>query len=285
MKKSLKTMRNLTLIGAALCAVKGLDMRLETTHYIIKSRKIPREFDGFRIVQVSDYHCDAVPALLGEIQGEEPDIIVTTGDMADDEGSYAPAVRLASNLVRVAPVYAVNGNHELWRSDYQRFEEELREVGVRTLSNESVPVKRGAAEIVLSGINDPFSRDGSKMMSSVKESLSRIKIDTSLYNILLFHRANMFDAFKNKGFDLILAGHMHGGQFRLPNGRGVIAPRSGWGSNSPVLFPKYFAGHYAHSEGTQMIVNRGLGNPMIIPRLFNRPEITVIILRREEENV
>ena len=282
MNKKIKILRNLALVGGTLCAVKGLDTRLEVTHYKMRSPKIPKEFDGFRIVQVSDYHCDTIPALLSEIQNEDPNIIVTTGDMADDEGSYTPAVRLGKNLVNIAPTYAVNGNHELWRSDYSRFEAALRDAGVHTMSNISIPISRGNAKIILSGIDDPFTRDGFKMVNRVEEELSQIHVDRNFYNILLFHRANMLDIFKDKGFDLILAGHMHGGQFRLPNGRGIIAPRSGWGSNSPILFPKYFAGHYEHSDGTQMIVNRGLGNPMIIPRLFNRPEITVIILKHEK---
>lgn len=282
MNKKIKILRNLALVGGTLCAVKGLDTRLEVTHYKMRSPKIPKEFDGFRIVQVSDYHCDTIPALLSEIQNEDPNIIVTTGDMADDEGSYTPAVRLGKNLVNIAPTYAVNGNHELWRSDYNKFEAALRDAGVHTMSNISIPISRGNAKIILSGIDDPFTRDGFKMVNRVEEELSQIHVDRNFYNILLFHRANMLDIFKDKGFDLILAGHMHGGQFRLPNGRGIIAPRSGWGSNSPILFPKYFAGHYEHSDGTQMIVNRGLGNPMIIPRLFNRPEITVIILKHEK---
>ena len=282
MNKKLRVLRNLALVGGTLCAVKGLDTRLEVTHYKMRSPKIPKEFDGFRIVQVSDYHCDTIPALLSEIQNEDPNIIVTTGDMADDEGSYTPAVRLSKNLVNIAPTYAVNGNHELWRSDYSKFEKALRDAGVHTMSNISIPISRGNSKIILSGIDDPFTRDGFKMVNRVEEELSQIHVDKNFYNILLFHRANMLDIFKDKGFDLILAGHMHGGQFRLPNGRGIIAPRSGWGSNSPILFPKYFAGHYEHSDGTQMIVNRGLGNPMIIPRLFNRPEITVIILKHQE---
>ena len=91
----------------------------------------------------------------------------------------------------------------------------------------------------------------------------------------------MFDIIKDKGFDLILAGHMHGGQFRLPSGRGLISPKSSLGSNTPVLLPKYFAGRFEFAD-TTMIVNRGLGNPMVIPRLFNRPEVTLITLRTEK---
>lgn len=148
------------------------------------------------------------------------------------------------------------------------------------LRDETVILKYGNGEIALSGIDDPFTRDGASMRRNVRHSLKKIAPDMSMFNLLLFHRANMFDTIKDSGFDLILTGHMHGGQFRLPTGQGVIAPKSSWGSNSPMLFPKYFAGRYQH-KNTTMIVNRGLGNPMPIPRLFNRPEITVIKLRRD----
>ena len=85
---------------------------------------------------------------------------------------------------------------------------------------------------------------------------------------------------RSGGFDLILAGHMHGGQIRLPNGRGVCTPKSSWPSGTPMLFPKYVAGHYRYKK-TDMIINRGIGNPMIIPRLFNRPELTIITLKHK----
>ena len=97
------------------------------------------------------------------------------------------------------------------------------------------------------------------------------------FSILLSHRADLYPDIKDTGVDLILSGHMHGGQIRLPWGNGVFSPTSSIPSGESLLFPKYFGGYYSYKD-THMIVNRGLGNPMIIPRLFNRPEITVITL-------
>lgn len=275
--KSSKLLKGAAITGAAMFAIRGLDDRLETTHYIIESDKIPREFDGFRIAQVSDFHASTVPGLVDEIRGETPDIIVSTGDLVHDRGSYEPGVLLCERLVRIAPTYAVTGNHDLRRADYSRFQRELDETGVVTLHDESVILGRGAAEITLSGIEDPFSEDGHTIEQNVNVSLERIGA-TDNYHIVLFHRANHLDLLKNRGYDLVLSGHLHGGQIRLPNGRGVCTPKSSWTSGAPVLFPKYFGGHYKHCS-MDMIVNRGIGNPMIVPRLFNRPEITIIILR------
>ncbi len=281
MNSTLRILRNAALIGGVACIIKGLDTRLEVTHLNVTSSRIPDEFDGFVIVHISDYHCDTVPGLLEAIRCESPDVILTTGDMADDEGSYTPSVRLFKHLLQIAPTFAVTGNHDLWRSDYDKYERELDSLGVLTLRNKTTYIEKNGALIALSGIDDPFTRNGQTMTERVENSLSELNIDTNMYNILLFHRANMLDLLKDRGFDLILSGHMHGGQFRLPvSGQGMLAPKSGWGSNSPMLFPKYFGGRYEHKD-TTMIVNRGLGNPMIIPRLFNRPEVTVIKLTKE----
>lgn len=279
MKKIIKT---LAVTGGILCIVKGLDDRLETTHYVMESPEIPEEFTGFRILQFSDLHADSIPGLVDEIRNEAPDVIVSTGDLVHDRGSYAQGVRICKRLTEIAPVYAVTGNHDLWRSDYTELEKELTDIGVRTLHSERVLLEKNGARIGLCGIDDPFSRDNARIKQVIKSSLKKLPRYDG-YDILLFHRANLLDLLKNHGFNLILSGHMHGGQFRLPkSGRGIISPKSSWSGNK-LFFPKYFAGHY-NSQKTQMIVNRGVGNPMIIPRLFNRPEITVVTLRHSAEN-
>ncbi len=275
-----KLLKGAAVTGGILFAAKGLDDRLETTHYIIKSSKVPRSFDGFRIVQVSDFHASTVPGIIEEIRNETPDIIVSTGDLVHDRGSYDAGIRLSERMVDIAPVYAVTGNHDLRRTDYPRFQNELDRTGVLTLHDESVTLKKDGEAITLSGAEDPFSTDGSTIEQNIEASIAKMNTSEN-YHILLFHRANHMDLLKDKGFDLVLSGHMHGGQIRLPNGRGVCSPKSSWSSGSPMLFPKYFGGHYRYM-GMDMIVNRGIGNPMIIPRLFNRPEITVIILKHKE---
>lgn len=278
MKKLIKTA---AITGGALCLVSGLDNRLEVTHYNIVSKKIPKGFDGFKILQISDYHNDTVPGLVEEIKQETPDIIVSTGDLADDEGSYLPAVRLCEHLVDIAPVYAVTGNHDLWRGDYEQFERELSAMGVVTLHSERRILTSGDDEIALSGIDDPFTMNSSKAADYIQTSIAKLSRYDG-YEVLLFHRANLFDHLKNHGFDLVLSGHMHGGQIRFPSGKGLVAPRSGWIGKASVFFPKYVGGHY-RAPRTEMIVNRGIGNPMLIPRLFNRPEITVITLNHKKE--
>ncbi len=274
-----KLIKGAAIGGGVLFAAKGLDNRLQTTHYTISSDKIPPEFHGFRIVQISDLHASVVPGVASEIESEKPDIIVMTGDLVHDRGSYEPGIRLASRLVSIAPVYSVTGNHDLRRSDYKHFQHKLDSTGVITLHDESDTLRRRGAQITLSGIEDPFAESFRSLSNNIIKSLEKIP-KTENYHIVLFHRANHMNFLKDKGFDLVLSGHMHGGQLRLPGGRGICSPKSSWGADTPMLFPKYFAGHY-RSGNMDMIVNRGLGNPMLIPRLFNRPEITVVILKHK----
>lgn len=259
---------------------QGLDKRLEITNYIVQSNKIPAEFNGFKIAQISDYHSDSVPGVTDAIRDIKPNLIVSTGDLADDDGSYLPALHLCERIAAIAPVYAVTGNHDVWRGDYGDFERDIENAGVKTLHNERVILESGGGNISLSGIDDPFTLNSARACETVRNNLSKIRRYDG-YDILLFHRANLFDSVKDQGFDLILAGHMHGGQIRLPSGRGFVSPKSGWTGKRSVFFPKYSGGRYT-SDSSEMLVSRGIGNPMLIPRLFNRPELTVVTLQHAE---
>lgn len=271
-----RILKGSAIAGGAMLVLKGLDDRLETTRYEISSDKIPADFKGFKIVHISDLHSQSAPGMYDEIQGEKPDIIVITGDIAHDRGTYLPAVHILKRLRQIAPVYYVSGNHDVRRPDYAQYCNALEETGAVSLDDKSIEWHKGSSSITISGIADPFSEAQSTIGNNINMSLEKIAT-TNNFHICLFHRANHMDSLLCKDFDLILSGHMHGGQFRLPNGRGVCAPKSSWGSGGKLLFPKYFGGHYKKGN-TDMIVNRGIGNPMVIPRLFNRPEITVITL-------
>lgn len=269
----------LAVIGGALLLANGLDNRLEVTHYQVKQKSLPKEFDGFRIVHISDFHCDTTPGLVNEIRGEFPDIIVITGDLAHDTGSFDAFIHLLEQLLKIAPCYMVSGNHDVWRTDYKDLVAACRARGGIFLQDERVELERSGAKIAISGIEDPFTRDKDLMAKKLAQSLNTLGPYDG-YELLLFHRASSLDRLKDQGFDLILAGHMHGGQFRIPGVGGVLAPRSSLSENSKMFFPKYFGGRYENG-GTVMIVNRGIGNPMVIPRFFNRPEIGSIVLEHE----
>lgn len=241
---------------------------LQVTNYTISSDRIPENFDGFSIVQISDLHNTAFGKnncrLLAQIRTLSPDIIVITGDIVH-ASPMEEALAFARQAVEVAPTYYVSGNHE-HRMDYETLFAELRESGVTVLRNESTVIWKNGEHICLAGIEDPiFYPDG-----TVEEKLLPL-IQEDAYTVLLSHRPELFDTYASCGIDLVFAGHVHGGQFRLPFVGGLYAPNQG-------LFPKYDAGTFT-SGNTNMIVSRGLGNSAFPFRLFNRPEIVAVTLK------
>ena len=275
---ALKNLTKVLLVGAGAAYIaKGLDRRLEITNYIIENPKIPADLDNFKIVLIADLHSDIIAGLVGSIAAEKPDMILSAGDLADDEGSFEPAISFAGQIAQIAPVYAVTGNHDLWRNDYKDYAAALSNTGVVTLHNRRIIFRLNSADIALTGLDDPLAHDNGKIEENLEKEFSKLG-QYNGFDILLFHRANLFDLIKDKGFDLVLSGHMHGGLMRFPNGRGIFAPKSGFGANSSAFFPKYYAGSYK-SGNTEMIVSRGLGNATFLPRLYNRPELVTISLR------
>ena len=139
MKKS-KILAGALTAAAAAC---GFDRRLEVTSYEISSPKIPKSFDKFKIVHISDYHNDSVLGVSEKIRRICPDIIVMTGDMTHDKHkSYEPAVILVKRLVKIAPCFMVSGNHDIWRCDYQSYVDECKNSGAVFLQNESHTLKK-----------------------------------------------------------------------------------------------------------------------------------------------
>ena len=245
----------------------------------ITNDKIPQSFEGFRIAQVSDLHNAELGKdnnkLIEKLNECEPDIIVLTGDLIDsNHTNLEVALSFAQQAVKIAPCYFVTGNHEAWvGSQYEELKTSLENAGVTVLQDEAIELNYGDECIQLIGLNDPdFSERDSFLSESILETkLSEINISNG-FTILLSHRPEHFNVYQNKNIDLVLSGHAHGGQFRLPFLGGVIAPNQG-------LFPKYDAGTYTEN-GTTMIVSRGIGNSIIPFRVNNRPEIVLVELHR-----
>ncbi len=277
-----KLLKAALIAGGAMTAIKALDTRLEITYETVESKNLPESFDGFKIVHLSDYHNDQVPTLTNEVREEDPDLIVCTGDMADDKGSYRPALALTERLCSVAPVLMVTGNHDLWRTDFPEMEKDMNAAGARFLHNERVYISKNDEKIAVSGIDDPFVCSQKKVDDFIDSAMNELS-ESDCFEILLFHRANLLNRFADCSYDLILSGHMHGGHVRIPGLGGVAAPRSSFTSDDKMFFPKFFGGRYEF-DNTVMIVNRGLGNPTVIPRLFNRPEMIVVTLKHKAKN-
>jgi uncharacterized protein len=247
------------------------------THYDVTSNRLPPEFEGYKILQISDFHTGSfnggTERLIQKVLIEKPDIIVLTGDLIDETAINLSSVnKLISQLVLIAPVYSISGNHDVWYKDFNGLKEMLKRKGVILLENEKVTLELGNSRINLFGIDDPDTWDDISSEQFLKQKMSTLRLDTS-YNILLFHRANMFETIKGNGYQLVLAGHMHGGQVQIPFIGGLISPQQ-----NRRWFPKYTAGRWEEA-GTTMIVSRGLGNNVSVPRILNPPEVVAVTLK------
>lgn len=276
-----KWKRWLILAGILLCAAGYCvwqNTALERTDYTVTGGKLPEAFDGFCIVQISDLHNTVFGShnerLLAMIREAEPDIIAVTGDMIDSRRTdVAAALEFARAAMEIAPCYYVTGNHEMRDEAYEELEAGLIEAGVTVLRGKSVTLEREGAKLRIAGVDDPTARTKDSDAFPAVMTGMLVSLTDESYTVLLSHRPELFDIYQTFGMDLVLAGHTHGGQIRLPFIGGLYG--------SDTFFPEYDAGLFAR-EGTAMIVSRGLGNSLFPLRINNRPEVVVITLRMGE---
>ena len=276
-KATILTIILIILICLTLWIIWG-NKALERSVYTVRSERLPAAFHGFRIVHISDLHnaefgeCNS--KLLEMIRISDPDLIAITGDLIDSRHTnIRAALEFAGEAVKIAPCYYVSGNHESRIDEYNQLKESLEALGVAVLSDARTDVKQGGEVITLMGVDDPaFSGvyEVEETAALINDKLLSLKTEDRGYTILLSHRPEHFDVYVQKELDLVLTGHAHGGQFRLPLVGGLFAPSQG-------ILPEYDAGLFARDQ-TTMAISRGLGNSAFPFRLNNRPEVVVIEL-------
>lgn len=275
-KKYLSVIPVILLLALVLWTVWG-NLTVCTTYYTITCDQLPDMFDGFRIAVVSDLHNASFGSensrITQIIEKERPDMIAITGDLVDSNRTdIDTSVALIHRLMRIAPCYYVTGNHEARIGAlFSELEERLLAENVQILHDQAVQLEKDGQTIQIIGLDDPAftERDNAGEPGLLRSKLDRMDLRDE-YSILLSHRPEAFEAYAAEGMDLVLSGHAHGGQFRLPFIGGVIAPNQGF-------FPKYDAGIYAQDK-TTMVVSRGIGNSIIPVRFNNPPEIVIIEL-------
>lgn len=243
---------------------------LVITTYTYESEKLGADLDGYRIVQISDLHNAEFgkenKKLLETIRSCSPDIIVITGDLVDSNHTNVEcAVAFVKEAVKIAPVYYVTGNHEYWLdpSENEQMMQGILAAGAYDLDDEAVCIEKGDSSFMLIGLDDQHLSD---------ETLKNLRQEQkNELSIVLTHEPQYLQNYANAGADLVLTGHAHGGQIRLPFVGGIVAPDQGF-------LPEYTLGKYNRAD-TEMIVSRGLGNSIIPVRLFNYPEVMCVELR------
>ena len=255
---------------------------LELNTYTITSSRLPESFDSYRIAHVSDLHNTQMGTdnekLLTILREANPDMIAITGDLIDSRNTNVDiALQFVKDAVKIAPCYYVAGNHEARVNAYSELKNGLISADVIVLEDASVEVGIDGKTITLIGVNDPSFETDYLIGDSetvMRSKLSELHTDGDGFTILLSHRPELFDTYVDYDLDLILSGHAHGGQFRIPFLGGVVAPNQGF-------FPEFDAGIYTE-KNTSMLVSRGVGNSIVPFRVNNRPEVILIELISNE---
>ena len=262
---------------------------LEVTKYVVENKKVPKEFDGYNIVQISDLHSKLFgennKKLIQKIKSLNPDIVVVTGDLIDGENNnYNVALDFMKEISKLYRVYYIIGNHEQkslikkYKDEYKDYFNKLHQIDFVNLDNNKVEIVKGDSNINLYGLTVPYScykylfdnqETTSIDIDFLEEKLG--KVDREQFNILLAHTPFYFDEYEKWGADLTLCGHVHGGIVRLPRVGGLLSP-------DRKFFPKYDLGEYIKNKST-MIVSKGLGGSKVLIRVNCKPEIVNIKLK------
>lgn len=274
MKRGLMKKRNY-IIGCVVIVLFGFifyqNSNLTKREYEITSDKVTEASTFVLLTDLhGDYYGKNQSELIAKVEVEEPDAIFLSGDIFDDVTAYDGAIELVNQLPDIAPTFYVTGNHEYWSDDIENIKDIITEAGVVVLEDETNNLFLDSKNITISGIEDPARENyvsNYDQLASMDEEFSDLSSDS--FNILVAHRPERYELYNEYNFDLILSGHAHGGQVRIPFlMNGLLAPNQGF-------FPEYAGGYYEF-DSSSMIVSRGLVSQLTRPRLFNNPEYIVI---------
>lgn len=273
----MKTRAKNLLLGAGLVAVAavggvfwlGSTDELTVVTYSVESGKLTAPI---RLALVTDLHScrygEGQRELLDALAQQAPDAVLLGGDIIDDDIPRANGEHFVTEVAKVSPTYYVSGNHEYRTDEIEGIKDFIRSAGAVVLEGDCAPLTVNGQVIDICGVDDPEGIGDpafrAQLFSAVQES------DSTRFTVLLSHRPEYIDLYRSYPFDLILSGHAHGGQWRIPGVlNGLLAPNQGF-------FPKYAGGRCDFPDCT-FIVSRGLARETTkIPRLFNPPELVII---------
>ncbi len=270
----------IAVIAVIVLVLDAWGFSLKPVSYTVQSDKLTAPV---RIVFVSDLHnCfyggHDQSGLWDAIEEAKPDIVLFGGDVIDRSGGSRNALKIMGMAADKYPCAYAAGNHETGRKDKNAFYAEVEKLGIPVLHGKYTDITVNGQKVRVLGVRNASAWSGKSLqLANCYEAIA-----PDAYNILLAHepqelRDITFESANHGGktFDLVLSGHAHGGQWRIPGllEHGLYAPDQG-------LFPDFTTGQRTES-GTTQIVSRGLARNMkmiMIPRIFNRPELSVIEL-------
>lgn len=260
--KRLKKALLLLLAAGLVFVLLGLDHRLKTVTYTVES---PEVTAPVRIACLTDLHScrygEGQRELLEAIDAAAPQLVVLVGDIYDDVLPPYNTETVLTALAAKYPCFYVTGNHDVFCGDTAEAH------GITALNGDALPLEVNGQHLLLCGLSDP--RESPAFADNLSLLNEQAK-NAEAFTVLLSHRPSLIEQYLPGGWDLILSGHAHGGQWRIPGLlNGLLAPDEG-------LFPKYAGGRYQF-DGTTFIVSRGLAKESTrIPRLYNPPELVLV---------
>ena len=256
--------------GGVVLAALGLSKRLVVRRY---KEVTPKVTSPVRLAVLTDLHStfygEEQAKLLRILDKQAPDAVLMAGDMADDVVPHQGIMALIQAVGRRYPCFYATGNHECRSGELETIKAMFREAGVMVLSGQLAEVELCGQLLAIAGVDDPVCLEAAET-GAWHQQLADCQLAGRMdaYRILLTHRPERVAAYRDSGFDLVLAGHAHGGQVRLPGLiNGLFAPQQG-------ILPRYAGGRYALGE-TTLIVSRGLCRNYL-PRVCNRPEVVIV---------
>lgn len=260
------------LLVGILC-VAALYHGIKIQHYTITSDKLTEE-QSFHVAIITDLHShiygrDQTP-LLKKVLQEQPDAVFLVGDIYDNVIPPEGVRLLLAGLRDKVPLFYVTGNHEYWTHDMESVLALFKEYGVAVLQDQWKEVVLNGVPIVIGGVCDPVRakwEKGYDPYAAMEQGFA--DLPENKFSILLAHRPTWFDRYSAYPFDLVVSGHNHGGQVRIPFLlNGLYGPDEGF-------FPEYPGGIYQEG-GKTLIVSRGLSVNLRLPRVWNPPELVIL---------
>ena len=258
--------------------------KIDITEYSVSSEKLNNDM---KVAHLSDMHSKPFHKVVEKLNEIKPDAIMITGDYINDHcRNKDKMLKIGKELLKIAPVFYITGNHERRLDCFEALMDELKNIGFTVLLNDiSEEIIKGNAIAVLgldenqANFEDYAARKkGTFVYKDMTPYFNRLNNCTG-FKFVLSHFPENFEYVKENNysqydFDIQLSGHAHGGQFILPFIGPVFSPGQGF-------FPKYAKGSVG--ERPKLIISRGLGNAEFPLRLFNHPEINIINLKKPQK--
>lgn len=269
------TKKRALIFGTAAAVIAlgcaAMDARMKTVTYTINTDKLSAPV---RLAVVSDLHSCAygkdMKNLLDAVRAAKPDALLLPGDIYDDEIPEDNARIFARTIAAEIPTFYVTGNHEIASGRADQMKKELRSFGAVVLEGDAMPLAVRDQIIWIAGADDQHIGEE---IAEKQRNDARAAVPDGAFSILLSHRPDLTEDYAALGFDAVIAGHAHGGQWRLPGLiNGIYAPHQGF-------LPDYAGGMY-YLGTTRLIVSRGLARETtLVPRIFNRPELVILEIK------